>query len=170
MRCLSKHFGNLLPAVFWCLLRFRLRRFFSGSVHCSWVHCHLASVSLDFASLIYRLSHSLSFSLICPFHFRKHHIDSSVHALYSLSLCHSLSTSSIIFDFVPAKENQNTHERIFLDQLGYRFLFSYTASVVACRKGGVAGRSVKFFSVCNNYSQMSNVVPHVSPCGHSQIE
>lgn len=143
MRCFSKHFGNLLPAVFWCLLRFRLRRFFSGSVHCSWVHCHLASVSLDFASLIYRLS----LSRICPFHFRKHHIDSSLHALCSPSLCHSLSTSSIIFDFVPVKENQNTHERIFLDQLGYRFLFSYTASAVACRKGGVAGRSVKFFSV-----------------------
>lgn len=136
--------------------QFRLRRFFSGSVHCSWVHCHLASVSLDFASLIYRvwlrslrLSLSCSLFRICPFHFRKHHIDSSVHALWSLSLCHSFSTSSIIFFFFEfvlwfPKENQNTHERIFLDQLGYRFLFSYTASAVAAAhikhaKGGRGG-------------------------------
>lgn len=93
MQSFSKHFANLLPAVL-VFSQFRLRRVFSGSVHYSWVHCHLASVSLDFACLIYRVWLRLRFgpslfrSLIFPFHFRKHHIDSSVmrrHALCSLS-------------------------------------------------------------------------------------
>lgn len=93
MQSFSKHFANLLPAVL-VFSEFRLRRVFSGSVHYSWVHCHLASVSLDFASLIYRVWLRLRFgpSLFLSLSsshstFQKHHIDSSVmrrHALYSL--------------------------------------------------------------------------------------
>lgn len=100
--------------------QFRLRRFFSGSVHCSWVHCHLASVSLDFASLIYRVwlrslapSLSLSFSLfrICPFHFRKHHIDSSVHAL-CLSLSVILSRPPASFSTLLCGSRKKTKTRM----------------------------------------------------------
>lgn len=130
--------------------QFRLRRFFSGSVHCSWVHCHLASVSLDFASLIYRVwLRSLSLFFASAHSTFENIISILQFMLSALSLCHTCSTSSIIFfcfDFVLwfPKENQNTHERIFLDQLGYRFLFSYTASAVAAAhikhaKGGRGG-------------------------------